>query len=194
VDIAIYLVDGNIVKFEQEDAAKAAGLLDHVHPDKVFSQPVLVIAGLYSVTAIPSASIVRVDVNIAHEPGWSFHFNAKDVVAISEQEFGDWQSRQSEWETRLTPREPGDLYITYGRIEMRNGQNLYVEVKVEADLRMPLDRSLMIRNLFSAHSLHARRREGGAVIINPQNIVRYTFFPGPSETPPNAWPAHHKSG
>lgn len=192
--IAIHLINGNVVQFEQEDAKEAATLLDRLHPDRVFNQPVVIIAGAKSLTSFPTSSIVYIDVQMPVEPGWPFHFNAKDAVVIDEAEFNDWHSREPEWATRLMPTVPGDLYVSYGRVELSNGENLYMEVKVEADLRMPFDRGLMIRNLFSAHHLHARRREGGSIIINPQQIVRMTMFPGPSETPPHSWPGHHVSG
>ena len=192
--IEIHLEDGNVVTFEQTRADDAATLLDRLHPDRVFIQPVIIVAGSKSLTSFPSSSVTRIDISMPTEPGWSFHFNAKDVVLIPESEFNDWHSREPEWATRLMPTVPGDLYVSYGEIELRNGEKLYMEVKVEADLRMPFDRGLMIKNMFSAHSLHARKREGGSVIINPKQIVRFTFFPGPSETPLNAWPAHHVSG
>ena len=192
--IDIHLINGNVVTFEQEDAAEAAILLERLHPDRMFNQPVVIMAGAKSLTSIPTTAIVRIDVNMPVEPGWPFHFNAKDVVVIEEKEFDDWHRREPEWATRLMPTTPGDLYISYARAELSNGENLYLEVKIEADLRMPFDRGLMIRNLFSAHHLHARRREGGSVVINPQHIVRMTMFPGPPETPHHSWPGHYVSG
>jgi len=79
-------------------------------------------------------------------------------------------------------------------VELTNGERLFLEVHGRAASLTPLDVGMLLQQILSAPRLHARRLGGGALLINSAHILCMARFPGPPETPPNAWPAEPLSG
>jgi hypothetical protein len=193
LEIQIHLTDSNMTRFVQCNPRAAQGILDHVHPDRIFAQRHLVLAGDHSVTVYPCSAVARVDFIMDGFPIWPFHRNVTDVVEITHDEF---RARFDE-KTMRTERsfQPGKPFGVFGEMELDNGDRIFQEVHIlippsDAGIeRLPLDRNVFFHQLFVAPSLHLRRRGGGAILINPDHLVRMTFYPGPADMPANAWSA-----
>ncbi len=189
LEIHIHLEDGRIVKFTQPDAALAKKILDHIQPNRFFLQSHLIIDGDYAITTFPCAGICRIDLIGDSLPVWPFHF-VTDMQQIPEEEF---QRRiQPEPRAGQTPPPPavGSSIMAYGEFELVNGERLFTALEIQVEQRLPQDLGHVIQQIFSLGGMHARRQEGGIVLINPAKIVRLAIHPGPSTTPPGAWQAH----
>lgn len=198
LEIHIHLCDSNIARFVQCDPQISCRLLDRIQPDKVFTQRQLILADDNSVTVYPCSAVARIDFVMEGFPGWPFHRNVIDVMEITEKEFkARYDPRNSRTER---PFQPGEIVCVFGEMELDNGERIFREVWIQvprADLeseRLPMDRNIFFQQLCLAPNLYVRRRGGGAILINPEHLVRMTFYPGPADMPANAWnvqPAGH---
>ena len=195
LEIHVHLVNGSISRFVQDEPVEIDRILNHIHPEKVFNQPTIVIAGRHSMTALPTSAVARIDFVMDGFPGWEFHRNLKDAVQITHEELRERYIPIAETSTRTDMAVPeGEVVTAFAEAELMGGERLYVEVQLTADRRTPLERGMLLHQIFTGSSLYARRRGGGGILINPANVVRITLYPGPPETPPNAWPARHLTG
>src|SRR5262245_47926566 len=87
LEIHVHTADGGVTKFSQSDPVEMPNLLAHIQPGKVFSQPLLFIAGNHSMSAFPTEAVARVDIVMEGHFDWPFHFGVQDSIEISEEEF-----------------------------------------------------------------------------------------------------------
>jgi hypothetical protein len=192
VEIQIHLIDGSVSRFVVDKPGAAPDLIASIQPNKLFTQRNILIAGSRSMTAYPTAAVARVDFVMDGFPGWQFYHNLQDVMQITHEEFlARFNPENVDVDRTDRVVVPGDTSVAWGDIELNNAERLYTEARFVAQPAMPIDRSMLFEQLFESHYLYSRRRGGGAILINPANIVRLTFYPGPPETPRNAWVAHH---
>ena len=189
LEVHIHLVDGRVIQFVQDQVVAAQKVLDHIQPKRLFTAQNLMVGGGHALTAIPSSAIVRLDLIGDRLPDWSFQFEAEDIQEITEEDYIA-RYRPDALEMAL----PGERITVYAEMEMANGQRLFTEVHTRLELRLPLEQNVFIQQIFSAGGLHFRRRTGGISILNPANITRLTFYPGPTLLPAGAWELTHLSG
>jgi hypothetical protein len=189
LEIHVHGIDGRVAAFRQSDPEAAGKLLAHIQPARIFTQRHLTISSQHSITFFPCAAVARVDLVMDEFPDWPFHHGVEDVVEITEEEF----------EQRFHPADrsvgrPGALAVRFGELELTNGERLFLQAYVYETPLTPVDQAIFVQQILTAPSLHARRLGGGAILVNPAHILRMAFYPGPPETPPNAWPADPLTG
>jgi hypothetical protein len=184
LEIHVHGVDGQVAAFVQSDPKTAATLLAHVQPGRVFTQSHLTIASEHSITFFPCAAVARIDLVMDAFPDWPFYHGVSNILEITEEEF---RERYRPEEREAEP--PGTLVARFAELELTNGERLFVEVHAREIPRTPVDQAMFVQQILSAPSLYTRRLGGGAVLLNPAHILRMTVYPGPPETPPNAWAA-----
>jgi hypothetical protein len=192
LEIHIHLVSGAVEKFVQDDPQAVGVIFANLQPQKIFSQPHLTIAGKYSVTVYSCSAITMVELVMEKFPDWTFPLGVDRIEEITEEEF--WQRfrpKEDERFVREQPRTVGEPMVGFMEIELVSGKRVFAEVY--SKVRDKLDQLHVSTQLISVPSLFSWRKGGGVVFVNPANIVRFTFSPGPSETPKTAWPAHHKT-
>ena len=195
LEIYVHLQDARIVRFAQTEAGLAQEILDHIQPGKFFTQHHFVIGGDQSMTAFRCASVVRIDFVTDYVPEWPFHYGAKSIQEISEGEYRE-RYRPDLHTGRVVPATDTEgLSVVYSELELVNGERVFFEVHVDRSTpdgtpMLRLDQSLFVQQLFTSGGLYGRRRGSGILLLNPGSIVRMAFYPGPSETPAGAWPAH----
>lgn len=126
-------------------------------------------------------------------PPWKHREDIFDVVELSEEEFHE-QSHLNDperMERRRSAKQAGEPALVFVEVEMLGGTRVFLAAKIRVGL--PAERLQRLRTLFSATALDFRLPEGGAGVLNLQNLVRFTFHPGPDVTPVDAWLAHHHS-
>lgn len=197
LEFHIYATDGEVTRFVQDDAAEAQKILSQIQPNRLFAQKQIIIAGLRSLNAFQTSAVGRIDLIMEGHPGWPFHHGISDAVQITEAEFRE-RYRPEETGTTRTGQEitPGQSVTLFAAVDLLDCEGVYLEVstKAQSETLTPIDTGLLIQQFFAQPVLHARRQGGGAILINPANVVRLTFFPGPRETPPGAWPARYVAG
>jgi len=196
LEIHIHLMDGTVSRFVHNDATTAQRFLNSIQPHQVFSPHELIIADTYSMTVIPTASIDRIDFVMDRYPGWPFSHDIQDVIEISREEFQEREAGKPGDTPRSEHVAPGGVPVVgYAQLRLRNSEKLYIEVHLLAHHQTAIERGLSIHQWFrNAHVMVLRRRNGGAILLNPASIVQLSLFPGPSETPLNAWLAHPLTG
>lgn len=186
LEIHIHLEDRRITKYVQSDPESARNILDHIQPGKFFAQRQLIIQGIQSMTALQCSRIVRVDLITSDPPHWPFHNQTESITEISEQEFAE----------RYRPGGPialpsGQVGTLYAEMEMTSSERIFFELRVhgQSEEILPLDQGVFIQQMFAGTGMHAHRRGGGWILVNPANILRFTTYPGPQSAPPGSWRA-----
>jgi hypothetical protein len=189
LEIHVHGVDGNVAAFRQSDPKAAAKLLAHIQPARIFTQHHLTISSPHSIAFFPCAAVARVDLVMDDFPDWPFHHGVEDLVEITEEEF---EQRFHPADRPVEP--PGAIAVRFGELELTNGERLFLQAYVRETPITPVDQAIVVQQILTAPSLHARRLGGGAVLVNPVHILRMSFYPGPPEPPPNAWAADPLTG
>jgi hypothetical protein len=183
-ELHVTSIDGRVSRFHVEGAAAVKELLERVQPNRVFTQPHLIVSDRCSLSIFPSAGVVRVDLVAERFPDWPFFHGATDIQELSLEEF-EQRYQPEAYEQASGPAE-GAPIVVFAEVELASGQRVFLEAHARAEIRLPVEQGLFLQQLLSAHSLFARRRGGGAVLLNPANVVRLTFRPGPVTVPPHA--------
>ncbi len=186
LEIHVHSVDGHMAAFVQQGAEAVQKLIAQMQPGRVFRQPFLAVAGQGSLSVFPAATVVRVDLVMRGFPDWPFHLGFRDAMELSEDEFRERISLNDC--SREPLRGPAPIYAD---IEMTNGEGLYLQMEVDDrdEPVMQVEFGMLIERFLSASSLHARRVGGGALVINPAQILRVQLRPAPPHPPLNAWSA-----
>ena len=194
LEIRIHGVRGTVETFIQPDAALADRIFKSVKPARLFAANKVVIAGTYSLTAFVPARLTRIDFIAEGVACWKFPVGISDLIELSEDEFREHAHRgdPEHSEKRDQRRVSGDLHVGFLEIEMVGGQHVFLGL--ESLVELPAERLKRVNFLLSAPSLHFRLRQGGIGVLNLGNLARFTAYPGPSQAPADAWPAHHKKG
>lgn len=185
LELHFHLTDSKIARFVQNDEASAQKILRQIQPNRLFAQHHITLSCQGAMTSIPSSAIVRLDLITDNPPEWPFHYGASVIQEINEEEFRH-RFRPQDY---AAPPTPGQIVTFYGEMELRSAERVYLEAQIRIEPRLPLEQSVFIQQIFATGGMHARRRGNGMVIINPANIVRFSFYPGPSDIVPGVWAA-----
>ena len=192
VEIRVHLNNGNVEAYVQDDPEQVARILGNFQPSRVFDTSHLTIAGKYSMTAYRCSTICLLEFVMDFYPGWRFPVNIEEVREVTEEEFWDaYKPEEDEYFVREQQREVGEEFISFSQLELTSGKSLYA--RIHSVVQPQLDRLHTINHILIADALYARRREGGALVVNLANVARFGFHPGPPDTPKNAWLASHKT-
>lgn len=190
--IEVHLADGRVERFLQESPQEAQRILDHIQPHKLFTQPLLAIAEESAMTVYRCEEIERIDLITDIPFQWSFYHDVSDITEITPEEFSRRYAPENYRFLRSgTPPIPGERFTLFIELETSSRKRLVVEVQTHVSVSdsqlTPMDRGIFIHQLLSAASLHARRREGGMILLKPAKIMRVVFYPGPTLPPPGTW-------
>jgi hypothetical protein len=173
----IHPVEGPVSSFVEEDPDAIDRLLEKLHPARIFAHRHLLITDDHSITIFPCKAIARVDLLMEGAPPWPFEGGIADLVEITEEEFAR-RARPGQDERPGLGRAGGPV-AALAEIELANRERLFWEIHLDRKPRLTLEQSLFWRYLPPPPSMHCRRREGGAVIVNPAQVVRWSYYPGP---------------
>lgn len=190
LEIHVHLEDGRVTKFEQNDPLLAQKLLDNLQPTRLFAQKILLFGSTDSLNAFQLTQVVRIDLIASNVPDYPFYNGVLDIQQITPDEFKQRYHPQTFVALRQAAQDsPGEPITVFSEMELVNGERVFMQVCVKLEERLPLEQGIFVSQLFSAHGLHGRRRDGGILIINPANIVRFTLYPAPPAVPPGTWEA-----
>jgi hypothetical protein len=194
MEIRIHTCEGSVETFFQDNPALAARILKGIQSRSVFTGNIITIAGDYSLMTFVASRVSRVDLIAEDLPLWKHPADILDVVELSEDEFRERShvNDPARLERRRTPKRAGEFAVVFVEVEMTGGNRIFLAVEIKVPLEA--ERLHRLRMLFSSPAVHFRLRQGGTAILNLNNLVRSTFYPGPDVTPIDAWPAHHLSG
>ena len=185
--IRFQLADGSVHSFTQTDEAINKKLWDAIDPGRLFARQRIVIGSEHSKSVFVSAEVIRVDFLHDSFQCWEFPGGWSDIVELSEEEFRAHAhfDQPSLMVRREQPTPPGDLLVSFVRLQLRGGQPLFV--MVEAPAKLPAESQSFMHFLLSKGALHMRLRGGGTGVINLANLVGYTVYPGVAQIPADSW-------
>jgi hypothetical protein len=189
LEIRFHFVDGSIQIYRQGNAEVAQSILRRIDPSVLFSQPRIVVADAYSKSVFVCSQINRVDL-VFDDPGFSgIPYDHADLVELTEAEFNQHVplDEPARLERREQQREAGDLLVSFLHLRMRGGSDVYV--MNEAIVKLPIENHSFMQRLLSKGAYSIRLAEGGQGILNLQNLIGYTVYPGVPEIPADAWMA-----
>ena len=185
--IRFHLTDGSVHSFTQPDATINEKLWDAIEPSRLFVHQRIVVGSEHSKSVFVSAEIIRVDFLHHSFQCWEFPAGWSDIVELSEEEFRthahiDQPSLMVRRE-QLTP--PGDLLVSFVRLQLRGGQPLFA--MFEAAAKLPAESQSFMHFLLSKGAVHMRLRGGGIGVVNLANLAGYTVYPGVAQIPADSW-------
>jgi hypothetical protein len=185
--IRFYLTDGSVHSFAQSDSTINEKLWDAIEPSRLFMHQRIVVGSEHSKSVFVSAEIIRIDFLHASFQCWEFPHGWSDIVELSEEEFRKHArlDEPSLMVKRDRPTPPGDLLVSFVKLQMRGGPPTFV--MVEGLTKLPVESQSFMQFLLSKGSVHMRLRGGGIGIINLANLVAYTVYPGVAQIPADSW-------
>ena len=182
MDIRVYLNNGDILDFSQNDPALAQGLLAEVQAGKLFSGGSLILGSAATCTLLRPSSISRIDVltptplsvpMTLHdgatliEDEEAFRVRAKAAKTV----FGDGVS-------------PGEEYFGYFCFELAGGHRLLAEL--QRRLKEQIQFFTNMNRLLELPVMTFPHPRGGVVFINVANVVSLVTAPGFTDYPKGA--------
>ena len=192
LEIRFYFTDGSKEKFIQTDAKFAEATLQQVNLSSLFHQPRIVVADDYSKSVFVCSEIDRIDF-VCDCPDFSrIPPDHAELVEITKAEFDRHVplDEPDRLERRVQRRQIGDLLVSYLHLRMRGASHVYL--MNEAVVKLPVDNQSFMRRLLCKGLYSIRLREGGHGLLNLQNLIGYSVYPGVPEVPADTWMAQPK--
>ncbi len=185
--IRFHLTDGSIHSFTQTDTTINEKLWDAIAPSRLFMHQRIVVGSEHSKSVFVAAEIIRVDFLHHSFQCWEFPGGWSDIVELSEEEFRAHAhlDQPSLMVRREQPTPPGDLLVSFVRLQLRGGRPLFA--MVEAPAKLPAESQSFMQFMLSKVSVHMRLRGGGIGVVNLANLVAYTVYPGVAQIPGDSW-------
>ena len=192
LEIHVHLTDGTVTRFTQNETTSISHILELLSPGKVFTPHQIVLSDHQSLTMFHTNAIVRIDLIAPGIPDWQFHRNVIEINQADEHAFVE-AARSSASTTKTTPLLAGERFVVYNGILLANGDQLFHKVHLSAENLLPIDRAMLFEHMMHQPEVFCRRIGGGGIIVNTAHILRYTIYPGMTDLPGSALPAHRIS-
>jgi hypothetical protein len=192
LEIRFHFVDGSLETFIQPDVEAAEKIRHQINLSSLFNQSRIVVADEYSKSVFVCSEINRIDF-VCDCPEFSrIPSDHAELVEMTEAEFNrhvplDEPDRLDRREQR---RQVGDLLVSFLHLRMRGGSHVYL--MNEAVVKLPVDSQSFMQRFLSKGLYSIRLREGGHGLLNLQNLIGYTVYPGVPEVPADTWLAQPK--
>ncbi len=192
LSIRLHFVDGSNQTFIQPDAEAAEVIRQRADSSNLFNQSRIVLADDYSKSVLVGAQINRVDL-VFNGPGFSrIPVDYADLVELTETEFHQCVPNDPALlQRRDRQLKVGDLMVSFLHLKMKGGRHVYL--MREALVKLPAESQSFMQRLLSKGTYGIRLREGGYGLLNLQNLIGYTVYPGVPELPADTWMAQPKA-
>ena len=193
LEIRFHFVDGSNQTFIQPDAEAAEVIRQRADSSNMFNQSRIVLADDYSKSVFVGAQVNRVDL-VFHGPGFSrIPVDYADLVELTETEFHQCVPTNDPALLQRRDRhlKVGDLMVSFLHLRMKGGHHVYL--MREALVKLPAESQSFMQRLLSKGTYGIRLREGGYGLLNLQNLIGYTVYPGVPELPADTWMAQPKA-
>ncbi len=196
IEIRFHFVDGSSETFIQPDPEAAETTRQRINLSSLanlFNQTRVVVADDYAKSVFVCAHINRIDL-VFNRPGFNrMPPDHLDLVELTEAEFH--QCVPVNDPTLLQKRDRqlhvGDPMVSFLHLRMLGGSHVYL--MREAVVKLPAESQSFMQRLLSKATYRIRLREGGEGLLNLQNLIGYTVYPGVPELPADTWFAQPKA-
>ena len=189
LEIRFHFVDGSKKTFITANSEAAEAIRDRINLANVFHQTRIVVADDYSKSVFVCSQINRVDF-LFNGSGFSIiPPDHADLVELTKAEFDQCvpMSDPTLLQKRDHRRQVGDLLVSFLHLRMRGGSHVYLMNEIV--VKLPAENHSFMQRLLSNGTYGIRLREGGYGLLNLQNLIGYTVYPGVPELPADTWMA-----
>ena len=189
LEIRFHFVDGSKKTFITANSEAAEAIRDRINLANVFHQTRIVVADDYSKSVFVCSQINRVDF-LFNGSGFSIiPPDHADLVELTKAEFDQCVPMNDPTlsQKRDHRRQVGDLLVSFLHLRMRGGSHVYLMNEIV--VKLPAENHSFMQRLLSNGTYGIRLREGGYGLLNLQNLIGYTVYPGVPELPSDTWMA-----
>ena len=189
LEIRFHFVDGSKKTFITANSEAAEAIRDRINLAKVFHKTRIVVADEYSKSVFVCSQINRVDF-LFNGSGFSIiPPDHADLVELTKAEFDQCvpMNDPTLLQKRDHRRQVGDLLVSFLHLRMRGGSHVYLMNEIV--VKLPAENHSFMQRLLSNGTYGIRLREGGYGLLNLQNLIGYTVYPGVPELPADTWMA-----
>jgi len=189
LEIRFQFVDGSSKTFVQPDAEAAELIRHRADSSSLFNQSRIVVADDYSKSVFVCAQVNRVDLVFNGSGHSRIPPDHLDLVELTEAEFRQCVPMNDPdlLPRREHQREVGALRVSFLDVRMRGGSRVYL--MNETVVKLPAESQSFMQRLLSKGTYGIRLREGGYGLLNLNNLIGYTVYPGVPELPADTWMA-----
>ncbi|MCF7956115.1 MAG: hypothetical protein K9M75_09960 [Phycisphaerae bacterium] len=186
LEIIFQLINGQQLRFSEDDPAAADDILQNIIPQKFFSDDHLRLCGESFVSGISKNAICWMVFKTHAKLDWNFpqHFMGAEV--LTKERFQKALDTELDGIKKLMKDgKPGKPVSMFLELMMRDGVYWHLRIHSETLVRMEkIEMSKIIRELTG---LHATGPEGGGVLINMNNVMSWKSFPGAIDETMKSW-------
>src|SRR6266404_8585138 len=186
LEIRFHFVDGSEETFVQTDSEAAETTRQRINLSSLanlFNQTRVVVADDYAKSVFVCAHINRVDLVFDRSGSFRMPPDHLDLVELTEAEFHQCVpvNDPSLLQRRDRQLHVGDPMVSFLHLRMLGGSHVYL--MREAVVKLPVESQSFMQRLLSKGTYGIRLREGGYGLLNLQNLIGYTVYPGVPELP-----------
>ncbi len=192
LEIRFHFMDGSSETFIQPNAEAAEVIRQRANSSSLFTQSRIVVADDYSKSVFVCAQVNRVDLVFNGSGHSRIPPDHLDLVELTEAEFHQCVPVNDPdlLPRREHQRQVGDLLVSFLDLRMRGGSHVYL--MNETVVKLPAESQSFMQRLLAKGTYCIRLREGGYGLLNLQNLIGYTVYPGVPELPADTWMAQPK--
>lgn len=179
MNIVVYLNNGQVRSFSQEDPALIQAMVAEVQPNRLFASSSLILGSGSACAVLHSAAVSRIDV-VTDQP-IAIQPTIKDSATVVESEEAFKLRSMAATKAFREGVAPGEAYQGYMRFELAGGHCLLIEL--QRILQQQAQFFTNLHRLFEGNAMVFPHPRGGAVILNVANIVSVDAAPGFAEYP-----------
>jgi hypothetical protein len=183
MDIRVYLNNGDILDFSQNDPALVQSTLAEMHTGKLFAGTSLILGCGAACTILQPSAISRIDLQMAEPPPVSYTLS-DNVTLIEDEEVFRVRAKAATSAFREGVA-PGEEYVGYLHFEMAGGHRLMFEL--QRVLRNQIQFFTNLNRLLQMPVMVFPHPRGGVVYVNVANVVSIGAAPGFAEYPKGTW-------
>jgi len=186
LEIIFQLINGQQLRFSEDEPIAANHILHNILPQKFFSDEQLRLCGESFVSGISKNAICWMVFKTHAKLEWHFpqHFLGAEVLTKERFEKA-LDTELEDIKKVMNDGEPGKPVSMFLELMMRDGVFWHLRVHSETMARMEkIEMSKIIRELTG---LHATGPEGGGVLINMNNVMSWKSFPGAIDASTKSW-------
>lgn len=186
LEIIFQLINGQQLRFSEDDAESATSLLRNIKPQKFFSDEQVRLCGDSFVSGISKNAISWMVFKTHARLDWHFPFHFLGVEVLTKEGFDKAiKTELDDIKAVINSGKAGKPVSMFLELLMRDGIFWHFRIYSETLIRMEkIEMSKIIRQLTG---LHATGADGGGVLVNMNNVMSWRSYPSSLDTNSKSW-------
>jgi len=186
LEIIFQLINGQQLRFSEDDEQAVAELLRNIKPQKFFSDEQVRLCGDSFVSGISKNAISWMVFKTHAKLGWHFPNHFLGVEVLTKEDFDHAINTELEnIKAVMNSGKAGKPVSMFLELLMRDGVFWHFRISSETLIRMEkIEMSKIIRQLTG---LHATGADGGGVLVNMNNVMSWRSYPSSFDANSKSW-------